>query len=141
MSILKNVKRVIAVILSVVTCLTPGLFVSANGGDKVITIQMGSSNIKQWPLVYNDDYFSKSSFEYNESLATASLSLELSGFANKSSYNNQAVNAKRALKELDFDDIEDNDDYKRITEADTIGVVAANKKIKSKISKNDFYFN
>lgn len=131
MQILKTVKKMTAVILSAATCLTPGLFVSADGGDKAITIQMGSSNIKKLPLIYNDDYFNTSSFEYNESLATASLALELSGFANKSDYANQAVNAKKALNDLGFDDIKENDDYKRITESDTIGVLAANKKIKS----------
>lgn len=41
MQILKIVKRMVVVILSAVTCLTLGLFVSTDGGDKVITIQMG----------------------------------------------------------------------------------------------------
>lgn len=132
MEILKNAKRIIATVLSVTTSFTPGLVVSANAGNnKVITVQCGESALKKLPLVYNDDYFNNSSFEYNESLATASLALELSGFANRSDYTNQAKNAKQALKELDFGDIEENDDYKRQTEADTIGVVAANKKIKS----------
>lgn len=135
MQILKNVKRMTATILSVATCLTPSVFVSANDGNKVITIQRGEASSKRLPLVYNDDYFSKSSFEYNGSLATASLALELAGFANKSAnksdYSDQAKNAKQALEELGFEDIEENDDYKRKAESDTIGVVAANKKIKS----------
>ena len=132
MRMLKNVKRMLAIVLSVTTCLTPGLVVSANGSsNKAITIQMGSSNIKQLPLVYNDDYFNKSAFEYNESLATASLALELSGFADRSDYSNQAKNAKKALGKLGFGDIQENDDYKEKTTADSIGVVAANKKIKS----------
>ncbi len=132
MRMLKNVKRMIATVLSVATCLTPGLVVSADGGsDKAITIQTGSSNLKQLPLVYNDNYFDKSAFEYNESLATASLALELSGFADRSDYSNQAKNAKKALGELGFGDIQENDGYKQKTTADSIGVVAANKKIKS----------
>ena len=60
---LKNVKRMIATVLSVTTCLTSGLVVSADGGsNKAITIQMESSNINQLPLVYNDNYFDKSAF-------------------------------------------------------------------------------
>lgn len=128
----------IAMALSVVTCLTPSLPVSAEG-DIAIGIQRSSSDSNKLPLVYNDDYFSKSSFEYNSSLATASLALELSGFANKSAnksdYSDQAKNAKQALNELGFRDIEENDDYKRKTEFDTIGVVAANKKIESNNEK------
>ncbi len=132
MKLLKNIKRMIATVLSAATCLTPGLIVSADGGqDRIITIQRGSSQTKKLPLVYNDDYFDKSAFEYNESLATASLALELSGFADTSNYSDQAKNAKQALKQLDFGDIEENSDYKRKSETDTIGVVAANKKIKS----------
>ncbi len=137
MRILKNIKRMIATVLSVTTCLTPGLAVSAEGGkNKAITIQMGPSSINQLPLVYNDDYFDKSAFEYNESLATASLALELSGFAYRSyrsedDYSDQAKNVKQALRELDFGDIQENDGYKQKTTADSIGVVAANKKIKS----------
>ena len=132
MRMLKNVKRMIATVLSVTTCLTPGLVVSANGGsNKAITIQIGSSNLKKLPLIYNDDYFNKSAFEYNESLATASLALELSGFADRLDYSDQAKNAKKALGELGFGDIQENDGYKQKTTADSIGVLAASKKIKS----------
>jgi len=136
MRMLKNVKRMIATVLSVTTCLTPGLGVSANGGNnKAITIQTGPLDKNQLPnqlpLVYNDDYFDGSAFDYNESLATASLALELSGFADTSDYADQAKNAKKALGELGFGDIQENDGYQEKTATDSIGVVAANKKIKS----------
>lgn len=136
MRMLKNVKRMIATVLSVTTCLTPGLGVSANSGNnKAITIQTGPLDKNQLPnqlpLVYNDDYFDGSAFDYNESLATASLALELSGFADTSDYADQAKNAKKALGELGFGDIQENDGYRNKTATDSIGVVAANKKIKS----------
>lgn len=132
MRILNNFKRVMAVILSITTCLTSGLVVSANEErSKVITINMGSKEIKKLPLVYSDDYFNKSSFQYNNSLATASLALELSGFADISDYKDQAKHAKQALQQLGFDDIEENVAYKQKSTANSIGVVTANKKIKA----------
>ena len=114
MRILNNFKRVMAVILSITTCVTSGLVVLANEERaKVVTVNMGSKEIKKLPLVYSDDYFNKSSFQYNNSLATASLALELSGFADTSDYKDQAKHAKQALQQLGFDGIEENVAYKK----------------------------
>ncbi len=84
---------------------------------------------------YDDNYFKESSYEYNQSLATMSLCLELSawGSEEESDYTRKMRNAEALLNELGFVGFDHN--YTDFTEEgvngkptkDSVGMVAANK--------------
>lgn len=89
---------------------------------------------------YDDNYFRKSSYIYNQNLATMSLCLELSAFGSEAepNYANKMKNAEDLLGKLGFEGFYHN--YNEFCEdgitgkptKDSIGVVAANKKVKFK---------
>lgn len=95
--------------------------------------QKGSDTYNKLPYVYSDLYFKDSAIQYNSSLATMSLCLELSAFANKGSlgtdYRNQSKNVKKLLKDIGFKNIEVNSDFEKKPTLKTIGVATANKPI------------
>ena len=95
--------------------------------------QKGSDESSKLPYVYSDSYFKSPASQYNSSLATMSLCLELSAFANKGSlgtdYKNQSKNVKKLLADIGFKNIEVNEDFEIKPTANTIGVAIANKKI------------
>lgn len=95
--------------------------------------QKGSDTCNKLPYVYSDSYFKSPSSQYNSSLATMSLCLELSAFANKGNagtdYKNQSKNVQKLLTDIGFKDIEVNVDFKIKPTSNTIGVATANKKI------------
>ncbi|MFK4568159.1 VWA domain-containing protein [Enterococcus sp. UD-01] len=81
---------------------------------------------------YKDNYFKKSAYEYNEQLATMSLSLALSAFGSTdvgSDYQNKSNNAKNLLKEIGFTDVKTNDWFTKKPEKDSVGAIAGKKKI------------
>ena len=83
--------------------------------------QKGSDTYDKLPYVYSDLYFKDSAKQYNSSLATMSLCLELSAFADKGSlgtdYKNQSKNVKKLLKDIGFKNIEVNSDFEKKTYA------------------------
>ncbi|MTD41804.1 VWA domain-containing protein [Erwinia sp. CPCC 100877] len=82
---------------------------------------------------YKDSYFKQSAYEYNEQLATMSLSLALSAFGSTdvgSDYQNKSNNAKNLLKEIGFTDVKTNDWFTKKPEKDSVGAIAGKKKIK-----------
>lgn len=97
------------------------------------SFQKGSDAYNKLPYVYSDSYFKNSATQYNSSLATMSLCLELSAFANKGNlgtdYQNQSKNVKKLLKDIGFRNIAVNSDFETKPTANTIGVATANKKI------------
>jgi len=80
---------------------------------------------------YKDSYFKDSSYNFNQSLATMSLCLELSSWASssESEYGNKSVNARNLFSEIGFSDFRQNNMYYSKPTMDSIGAVAANKKI------------
>ncbi|GAC42136.1 stalk domain-containing protein [Paenibacillus popilliae] len=97
---------------------------------------------------YTDEYFDSSSYavwdsankrwKYNDSLATMSLCLELSAWGSNEdgvNYTNKSKNARKLLDDIGFKDssgkstFEASDDFKIRPERDSIGAVAAHKKI------------
>jgi len=80
---------------------------------------------------YKDSYFKDSSYNFNQSLATMSLCLELSSWASssESEYGNKSVNARNLFSEIGFSDFRQNKMYYSKPTMDSIGAVAANKKI------------
>ncbi|MEK4045135.1 S-layer homology domain-containing protein [Paenibacillus sp. FSL H8-0048] len=81
---------------------------------------------------YEDSYFYNSAYLYNEHLATMSLNLELSAWASADagdSYENKSNNAYNLLTDIGFTDFESNDWFKAKPTKDSIGAVAARKKI------------
>lgn len=95
--------------------------------------QKESDIANKLPYVYSDSYFKNSSSQYNSSLATMSLCLELSAFANKGNvgtdYQHQSKNVKELLANIGFKDIQVNQDFEIKPTANTIGVATANKEI------------
>ena len=82
---------------------------------------------------YSDDYFAASAYEYNQSLATMSVSLALSAFASQDQtrYANKSANVRALLKEIGVADsaIDTNEWFTLRPETDSIGVAAGSKKI------------
>ena len=82
---------------------------------------------------YSDDYFSPSAYDYNQSLATMSLSFAMSAFASEEQnrYANKSVNARNLLKEIGVADsaIGVNEWFTLRPETDSIGAVAGSKPI------------
>ena len=84
-------------------------------------------------MFYTDAYFTNPASTYNPSLATASLSLAMAGFASNKegagSYNNRFQNAKSLLESLGFEDVVSNEDYTKAPETDSFGAVFGHKKL------------
>lgn len=83
---------------------------------------------------YTDEYFSDSSYNYNQSLCTMSLALAMTAFASsKTDYDNQSINARNLMKRIGIkeENIAVNDWFTKKPETDSIGVIAGNKKIRT----------
>ncbi|MDO4711427.1 MAG: VWA domain-containing protein, partial [Peptostreptococcaceae bacterium] len=80
---------------------------------------------------YKDAYFKKTSYIYDHQLATMSLCLELSACASsdETEYINKTVNARNLLTEIGFSDFAQNTFYDDKPKRDSIGAIAASKKI------------
>lgn len=95
----------------------------------------GKTEDYQATYYYDDDYFTKDSTDYNESLSSMSLCLALSAFGSNyggnTDYTNKFRNVKNLLcSELGFEKFETNDWFAKKPTSESIGVVAAQKKIK-----------
>ncbi|MBR3569306.1 MAG: S-layer homology domain-containing protein [Oscillibacter sp.] len=82
---------------------------------------------------YSDDYFSASPYEYNQSLATMSLSFAMSAFASgdQPRYADKSANARDLLKKIGAAEsaIDTNEWFTLRPETDSIGVVSGSKPI------------
>ena len=81
---------------------------------------------------YTDDYFEKSSYTYNHSLATMSLCFAMSAFGSgRGGYENKSQNAQALLKNMGFDEeeIKVNEDFKVKPSTDSIGAIVGIKPI------------
>ncbi len=85
---------------------------------------------------YTSDYFAKSSYEYDASLATMTLSFAMSAFGSEEGgyddYTNKSKNAKKLLQDIGVkpEAIEINDWFTKKPTTDSIGVIAGNMPIK-----------
>ncbi len=80
---------------------------------------------------YNDSYFSTDSSKYNHNLGTMSICFAMSAFgSNCYPYYFKSNNAKTLLKKLEFDEFETNAYFKIKPTIDTIGALAAYKKVR-----------
>ncbi len=81
---------------------------------------------------YTNDYFSKSSYIYDQSLSTMTLSLAFSAFGSalggEEDYSNKSSNAKALLSKIGMEEenIEVNEDFTVKPTMDSIGVIAGN---------------
>ena len=84
---------------------------------------------------YTDLYFNESSYNYNSSLSTMSLSLAMSAFnsadGGDTNYKDKSSNVRDLLKKIGFknDDISSNEWYSKKPDTDSIGVICAHKPI------------
>ena len=92
--------------------------------------QQGTSDYNDY-CYYTDDVFEQDATVYNPKLASMSISFAMASFASMSigDYGKKSYNAKDFLEKAGFTGFEANDFYKIRPETDTIGLVAANKKI------------
>ncbi len=81
---------------------------------------------------YTNDYFSKSAYEYDASLATMTLSFAMSAFGSEAGgyddYTDKSKNARKLLQDIGVkaEDIEYNDWFTKKPTTDSIGVIAGN---------------
>ena len=92
--------------------------------------QQGTSDYNDY-CYYTDDVFEQDATVYNPKLASMSISFAMASFASMriGDYEKKSYNAKGFLEKAGFTGFEANDFYKIRPETDTIGLVAANKKI------------
>ena len=104
----------------------------SNDGKNYYTFrhQQGHSDYNDY-FYYEDSIFDQDSTTFNIPLATASISFAMASFASMSieKYENKSDNAKDFFAKIGFTDFAINDWYKKKPEADSIGLVAAQKKI------------
>ena len=83
---------------------------------------------------YDDAWFDESSFLLNKKLRTMSLCFSMASFpsASKDAVR-PSINAEMLLSELSFNDIEVNDDFLKEPGVFSLGLVAAQKKIGTRI--------
>ena len=98
------------------------------------TYASGEEKDYQGTYYYDDNYFTKESTTYNNSLASMSLCLAISAFGSNdggnTDYSNKFKNVKALLcDELGFEKFEKNDWFTKKPTSESIGVVAAQKKI------------
>ncbi|GEM_PF-1789761 len=84
--------------------------------------------------LYSDSYFFDSAYQYNHNLAIMSLNLAMSAFAKYDhdvykDYGVKSENVEDLLTQLEFENFKINQGFRRPPTTDSIGVVAANKKI------------
>lgn len=77
---------------------------------------------------YSDAYFKESGYDYNSGLATMSLCLERSIWAEKEE--DEEKDVEKVLEKIGFSGIEIKDTEDKTTSTDSIGVVAANRMIR-----------
>ena len=80
---------------------------------------------------YSDAYFSGDAREYNPSLSTMSLCLEMSSWSSydKESWSDKTVNARNLLTDLGFTDFAQNDFWNDSPTVESIGAVMAKKQL------------
>ena len=89
---------------------------------------------------YSDSYFSGDPFQYDPSLASASLALAMASFRTAgTAYSEQSRNARQFLKAIGIseDMIDVNKDFREEPLQDTIGVIVGSKKIASETEGED----
>lgn len=128
--------RILASVLSVITAFSAGL-ITTTGVYAAETNGVTKVTYDKKSLYYSDDYFRHSSTEYDPHLAT--LSCIMTNYSapldNPSStddqewYSSQPKRLSGFFNAIGFKDFQTNEDYKKRTAFDTIGVAAASKKV------------
>lgn len=92
--------------------------------------QQGTADYNDY-MYYNDSIFDDDSTVFNPKLASASISFAMASFASmdEQNYAKKSKNAEALLKDIGFVEFETNQMFKEKPQSDTIGVLAANKKI------------
>lgn len=99
---------------------------------KQITFTYQSGSDYTATCYYKNDYFAETSYEYNPSLATMSLSFAMSAFGSaeggQDDYSNKDKNARQLLRDIGVpeENIASNDWFSVKPTADSIGVIAGN---------------
>ena len=100
------------------------------------TFNFASGKKRTAEFNYDDNYFAQNSYIYNHDLAKFSMRLALSAFAKKTGsgsdkdYTKQYENAMNLLENCKFENIQWNADYEEQPQANGIGLIAGNKRIK-----------
>lgn len=92
--------------------------------------QQGTSDYDDYTY-YDDEIFDKDASVFNPHLASASISFAMASFASMSipKYTEKSYNAKYLLESMGFTQYETNQWFKEKPGTDTIGLLAANKKV------------
>ena len=123
-----NLKRLF--LLPLVVCLCSCVY-GKNGYTKFnFRHQQAATDYNDY-MYYSDAIFDKDADEFNPKLASASISFAMASFASmdETNYANKSKNAKTLLENIGFKEFETNQMYKEKPQSDTIGVLAANKRV------------
>ena len=132
-----KIKKILLVIMFVLT-----LFITVATAPKVYAGTAINQEVKKYhyeknDIYYSDGYFAHPSTEYDEHLATLSVlmtkySMNAYGPKNLNDteyYQNQSNRVKGFFDLIGFDSFLPNDDYKKRTDFDTIGIAASKKQV------------
>ena len=121
-------KRILVFLLTV--CITACSNNKNSAAKYSFKHQQGTSDYED-SMYYDDSFFDQDATVFNPQLASASISFAMASFASMSTsdYKNKSQNAKNLLTKLGFTDFDVNEDYKKLPDSDTIGLLAAHKKI------------
>ena len=123
-----KVKKYFIIPLVIVLCACASK--NGNGVKYSFRHQQGTTDYGDY-LYYNDNAFDGDSTTFNPKLASVSISFAMASFASMeiTDYANKSQNAETLLNKLGFKEFETNDWFKKKPEADSIGLLAANKRI------------
>ena len=130
-------KRILSAVCAVIIMISliPVCSFAAEYPTKEILFTYQSVNDYNAVCYYSDGYFAHSSFDFDQSLATMSMSLAMSAFGSASGgqteYSDKSVNARSLLLEIGCSkgSIETNDDFTKKPDYDSMGAIIGNKSV------------
>ena len=140
----KRVTKGLSLFLCIILVVTSILLMPVQAGSAIQKKTFQFPNLKDHvsnmtsSFYYTDDYFKKSGYEYNPSLATMSMCMASAAMgsnegANTKSgrvYSSYPKNVSSLLKNAGFDSFEANEDYIKKPTKESVGYAFAKKKIK-----------
>lgn len=137
-------KRILSLLLAIfmVLSIAPAslLASAASPKEKTVTVRAvedhftSSAHDEEWTFTYSDDYFTKTGYTFRDELVQMSLGLAMASFTSRDAVNegNHATENRNFVdlcKQIGFQNPQSNEDMKKPTAKDTIGVSCAYKKL------------
>ncbi|MBQ7835701.1 MAG: hypothetical protein IJ389_00420 [Clostridia bacterium] len=130
---MRKLLALVFVIILIVNVIPVCSFATEKYPTKKIVFTYQSGKDYNGVCFYSDGYFSHSAYEFDQSLATMSISLSMAAFGSaeggQTDYSDKSVNARNLLCDIGFDiaTVAVNEDFTKKPTFDSMGVIAASK--------------